>query len=224
MFYRQLVVLMACATAAATFPLSAGAALISKFSYTVTGGTFNGPNSTGPITGGSASFTPQEPIDTATPATRVSVRGTINLTLNGPSGFFRLFPRPGSAAVGLRSHHTIPFASTRFWWSASTGHRFGARTGLASASLIDRLPVGYAGGASVLPHCSGLPCAGLSGIARVAVGAYRRAPLLYDFATLGNEVRTVVPEPTTASLLGLGLLALAFGGGGAAGVRRMRRR
>lgn len=42
---------------------------------------------------------------------------------------------------------------------------------------------------------------------------------------LGNEVRTVVPEAGTASLIGLGLLALAGGAGGrrAAAIRARRR-
>jgi MYXO-CTERM domain-containing protein len=38
--------------------------------------------------------------------------------------------------------------------------------------------------------------------------------------TLGNEVQTVVPEPSTAPLAGLGLLALS----GYAARRRVRRR
>ena len=39
--------------------------------------------------------------------------------------------------------------------------------------------------------------------------------------TLGNEVRTLVPEPSTAALLGVGLLGLAGGAGRA--LRRRRR-
>ncbi len=85
---RSLTPSLAFLVALAFVPAVASAATFSSISWTVTGGTFNGPNSTGPITGGTVVYTP--------PGPRQKFQGRLDLP-----GFFgpkipRRRPAPGS--------------------------------------------------------------------------------------------------------------------------------
>jgi len=224
---RLLVVLAVSAIATAPFAQSASAAAISKFSYTVTGGSFYG-FSVGPITGGTASFTPTTPVLSSADAT---IPGTIKLTLTGPSGFFQLLPfdalRPpsfvGARWCGAGTLFCLGLHASRATIRAiSVSHVFspvGGGTGSSARARFRYDPVFPTAGHGEVFAPWGGGCVVGGGHSRTACPE----PLRHTFA-IGNEVRTVVPEPTTATLLGVGLLALALGGGGAAGARRQRRR
>ena len=73
----------------AASPVSA--ANISQIQWDVTGGTFDGPNSTGPVLGGTLTFTPAGGV-LATPVSNANHQGhAFALSLTGPSGSFQMF-------------------------------------------------------------------------------------------------------------------------------------
>jgi len=186
-------------------PQPATAVAFLRVSYTVTGGTFNGPNLTGPITGGAVSYITNPGI-TAIPGTYFCYGGPCGeltrVTLTGPAGAFSL-----KDAIPLRALFNVlysaHFTTVAIAGPAASAFRSGVSTPLIVWSRASvRAPYAWFGQhRDIMTHT-------------------------YHLATLGAEVRTVVfPEPVpSASLLGLGLLALAIGGGGAAGARRLRRR
>lgn len=175
----------------------AGAATASpvQISYSVTGGTFGGPHSSGAITGGSLSFL----AFTSNPDTAFAPARLTALTLNGPSGFFRL-DGPFDAITGsaLFTPNFLGLAGNRSLPLVRTGNQAGTAVFQAA-----RLTASSGAGAGAV------------------TGRFGSASALFSHAfQIGNEVRiATTPEPSTGLALGLGLGALGL----AARTRRARR-
>ncbi len=185
--------LLAIAAALALTSGAARAAPLTSVSYSVTGGSFNGLFSSGPITSGALTFTPMPPVSTPFSAYEP---GTWNLALLGPSGSFQV-TLVGSAFV-FSPAHTFdiygfgPFQpigavvsngnSVTAYWTFFT---FAAPTRGYSTNVVR----------GSIPCCDPCPDCG--------------TPVTHGF-TVGNEVRTFLPEPTTGALLGLGLVLVGF--------------
>ncbi len=182
----------------------AEAAQITSFSYTVTGGAFFGPNLAGPITGGSMTYSAPPPF-LSTPGSCIAVGacGSIaSLILTGAAGTWSLLaPLQGGIIVTGPGTASIGFGvSLVVPATASAVFRSG---GVTATVFLTR--VAHFFGSTVYVTRAGGP--------------------YYHTFTLGNEVRTVVPEPGTAALLGLGLLlGLAGGSRGLAARARGSRR
>lgn len=181
----------------------ASAVQISQVSYEVTGGTFDGALSSGAITGGSAVWTVPGGYGVSTPVTTSGgYAGLLQVILTGPSGYFRAT----WDAFGLRIN------PTRFGASGAS-LTVGVRTGTGS-DLVSVFVGGF-GYESPLSQ---------SGLVRDYTRPYYAVDKFGHSFEIGNEVRTIVPEPSTATLLGLGLIASAAVGSCAARARRGRRR
>lgn len=171
------------------------AAQITQISYDVTSGTFSGPNSTGPITGGSLVYTPPGGV-VSTPGNFPG--GYLFLTLTGPSGSFSALVDAGLAILN---------SLNAAWLFTDTNP-----VGLSGASPLAKVfgSVSYPPGGTY-PYLIPQP-----------VGGSVLGPQLYNFGhdfQIGNEVRTM-PEPSAAPLLGLGLLGFAAVGGRAVRAKR----
>ncbi len=183
----------------------AAAASFLRVSYTVTGGAFNGPALSGPITGGTISYRTPDGVTVAPPygsACTGSCGFLTQLTLTGAAGTFRLLTPTVLDLLGqfatLTPRPLVMIANSIPASKFSSGG--GALTGV---------------GASVTNvFISGAPA--LSANLELLEDYYGHAP------EIGNEVRAVVPEPTTGPLLGLGLGLLGLAGG-ARGRRALKR-
>jgi hypothetical protein len=191
---------------------AASAAPLLSVSYEVTGGSFSGDWSSGAITSGTLAYSPTVP--TSTPFT---ASGEWILSLNGPSGSFRV---TFLASARVYADEMIP---VRYYTYPSDA--WGQVVG----------PV-YSNGQLLVPAPGGVDFdlrggAGPPG-PTTWVGAQTRVPpdfwttLFFHRFTVGTEVRTFVPEPATGTLVGLGLVFMGFVGGSrraAAHARRVRR-
>jgi hypothetical protein len=168
----------------------ANAGLI-QIQYDVTGGTFDGPSSSGAITGGSLSF--QALTTGSSPVSGSSLNPVLTkLTLMGTSGYFRF--AGGGTAVSK-------FATFTQFFASFTENRNNPMV----VTGIGGLPVA-AGNlfVSLTANTGVATSAAASGIIGMANFDHR--------FTLGGESRTVVPEPASGLLLGMGLSALAVAG------------
>jgi hypothetical protein len=181
-------------------PSPAAAAVVTHIHWDVEGGLFTGSSlAHGPITGGAIGWTPPGGSINLT-TTNAAGGGTWTVILTGPSGYFRLGgpSYPGGGVVS---------------WSVGSPNSF-------QVAVLDAV--------EVHPN-PGRFCRFITGTCFFS-GLGGPGPTMKGFShyfTLGREVRTVVPEPSTGTLLGLGLGFLGLGGGGggiAARARRVRRR
>ncbi len=197
----------------------ASAALISSFSYTIVGGSVTSNPYTGfrTVLGGTAVFTPTNPIETSVTTNFVGT-GALGLFLSLTGGFNVIFP----AMPGLTIFRVGPTLLTLDQFATTANGTI--VDGLGAHAFAWKFSSRY----SVLEYTQGVfPDKTLtrSGPGTVVVGSTIFMGNARLSVMLGNEVRTVVPEAGTASLIGLGLLALAGGAGGrrAAAIRARRR-
>lgn len=186
------------------------AAQIVAVSYTVTGGTFSGPNLSGDITGGSVTYNAPPPfLSTSTRCFGLGDCGSIvSLVLTGPAGTWSLLA-PLQVATASIYPTVFHGGFTRGFYNQN------------------KQAANFQSGASVL---SGAIIS--TAFARATysnnIGAIRysgTSPGMNHAFTIGNEIRTVVPEPEPgiAALVSLGLLGLLLRGRASARARRSRR-
>ena len=182
-------------------PTLGQAAVFTKFSYTVTGGTFDVTNkplaaATGAITSGSVAFKAISPAGAATPHTNTGFNtGPVEwalskLTLSGPSGYFKFLN-----VVNVFNFITFIDPSSRSW----------AASGVAAGkSFTPLFSVGGTGtgAVSVFLHWDAFGGDG------VVLFAGATAAIAHEFI-LGSEVQTIVPEPGSGMLLAFGVTGLA---------------
>ena len=191
----------------------ASAALIAQISWQVTGGTFDFDGimspAKGAITGGSLLF--MAPAGGIESTSASGYGGSWNVILSGLSGFFEMSLAPGSGFISITTtgfygaFRGVPVAASGPNPTALVANQILSPTGGFYGYLTYNLSAtGYRQG--------------------YVVGYTGNDGMLFTHSfTLGNEIRTVVPEPATATLLGLGLLVLgvvAAGGGTSAQLRR----
>lgn len=183
----------------------ASAALITEISWDVTGGTFDGTVAGGAITGGSVVWTaPGGGVTTAF----VGPGGTLQIVLSGTTGYAK-----GTVAA-------VVVQSLAAGFKANVGPVTPFVVGTAPPGSIPADNVMLGGATSTfMANVAGSGSSTLfwSGLFTSLTSSTLSSNILFAF---GNEVRTVVPEPSTATLFGLGLLAL----GGACGGIVCRRR
>ena len=177
---------------------AAGAPLLS-IQYDITGVSFDpfDGKATGAITGGSLVINTPGTTAFSTPFNCATACGTATLVLTGASGSFSAQWHLPNLIVGLNGVQISAAATPTM--IASTGMQ--SVNASASAFL-----------AAVMQGSFGT----IQGyvVARAPVSKF-----ITNYVSGSNEVRTFVPEPTTAPLTGLGLLALS----GYAARRRARR-
>ena len=176
---RLALLILVFAAAAPGAPPAAAAPLLS-LSFTVTGGTFSGPALTGTITGGSVRYAAPAPyLSTPAPCFTLGACGSITaFTLVGAAGTFQLlspalalaYINPGTATVGF----------TSLMYTNPNPIRFRSGT-LTVSTPLDWLA---AQDNSVYGTYGIVLQFGLTATIR-----------RHQF-TIGNEVRTFVPEPT----------------------------
>jgi hypothetical protein len=189
---------------------AASAAPVSSISWTVTGGNFNGPASFGPIAGGSVVYTPAGG-SISTPAFSVNPAGSLAIKLTGMSGIFAATINTPLSGVTISSKAV--YITPLFW-----------------DYTLNPLPTNYSGMYSLTRAAARVFALLGSGTGSVFGNAFATTTMgtaayfMHNF-TIGNEVKTIIPEPATGSLLGLGLLTLGVigtRGRGAAARRRPR--
>jgi hypothetical protein len=188
------------------------AATISKITWDVTGGAFGGPNVGGAITGGSLTFTPATGT-LATPVYNQNHKGhAFNLILNGASGSISVnFAGKGTDVSSYAGNDHINTINAL----AFVAHAHPAYPSIQSGGTTLSALFAYFG----VSINSGVGTGYLSNY--IYTSAY--TSYLQTF-TLGNEVRTLVPEPGTAMLLGLGLAGLGLTASGRGAIAWRRRR
>jgi hypothetical protein len=190
----------------AVVPGLASAASFSSISWTVTGGTFNGPNSTGPITSGSVTYTPPGG-SVSTPVTFPPTRvfgGSLSIFLNGPSGSFSANGTP--VVYNLNPLIFLGGLVSNGITALSQGSPVGAGIG----RLYVRADTGIGFG-----HATGYSYVG-------SISTY--VDVWNHTFSLGSEVRVAVPEPSSGMMLGLCLLAaIGLTGGGGLAISHRRR-
>ena len=97
-----------CAVALMGVARPCSAAQISQISYSVTGGSFNGPGTTGMVTGGALTWTPGSVV--STPALGLT-SGSWKLSLTGPGGAFSFSLGSGLFSVALNGSDFFVSAS-----------------------------------------------------------------------------------------------------------------
>jgi hypothetical protein len=174
----------------------AAASPVTSISWTVTGGSFyvaEVMGTTTPITGGSVVWTPASTIFTPTiMPSQTLAAGNLRITLQGVGASVAL------TFQSLIGTLTPLYAVLGGPFPIPEPGTFASVNYLASLQSLQKVNVFFLDGTSTLD---------------------------YHSATLGQEVRSsaaVVPEPSTAALLGLGLLALAWTA--RAGARELRSR
>ena len=169
-------------------PPAAAAPLLSV-SYTVTGGLFNGPGLAGAITGGSVVYAAPSPF-LATPqsCTTIGACGSIvTLQLLGPAGGWTLLSPV--QVIMIITGPTLAFGFTSGFPNTATVAFHSGISAIYSRPLTTMI------------------FANNTGYIRAGVAATYKHIIF-----IGNEVRTFVPEPMTATLLGLGLALFGFAG------------
>lgn len=182
-----------------------------QISYTVTGGSFAGPNLSGAITGGIVSYRTNNGVTslpTGYACLTVAGCGTLTkVTLTGTPGSFTLLASVPLSRLSLAGGTTTLVAVA---YGVASGFRSGGVTPAVNWYL----------NAAVGPACTlCAPPYGPGGYG-LFTGTANHRP------TFGAEIRTLVPEPSTATLLGLGVLSVGcmVGGGSAARWRRRSQR
>ncbi len=184
---------------------AARAAPMLSVSFEVAGGSFNGPWSSGAVTSGAFSFTPTTP----TSAPFIGP-GVWNVSLLGASGSFQA---AFSAVARVYSYGMAPLYPAFY----GIGQVIGAvkTNGIEYTDFPNGVRFNIDG--SVLAWNIGAlvdapgPCPDCS----VTL-------FVHDF-TVGNELRTFVPEPDTGALVGLGLVLIGFVGASRGAAPRNRR-
>jgi hypothetical protein len=168
------------------------AAEISQFSWSVTGGTFGGSGgnfATGAITSGSVVYTPPGG-SVATPAGLIT-GGSAAISLVGTLGSFSAVVNAGGAGASIGAPSMFLFTSFPIDTAVP-----GFSAGTAGSGSINSAWV-FGGGCGI----SGFIC--VQGYNSMSASFVHRLQL-------GVEVRTVVPEPATGTMLGLGLLGIGM--------------
>ncbi len=173
---------------------AARAAPMLSVSFEVAGGSFNGPWSSGAVTSGAFSFTPTTP----TSAPFIGP-GVWNVSLLGASGSFQA---AFSASARVYSYGMAPLYPSFY----GIGQVIGAvRTnGIEYTDLPTGVRFNIDG--SVLAWNIGALVDAPGSCPDCSVTLF-----VHDF-TVGNELRTFVPEPNTGALVGLGLVLIGFVG------------
>jgi hypothetical protein len=200
-----------CVAALAFLAAPAGAAQLAQIQWDVTGGTFASFFlANGPITSGTLTWTPGGGVFSYSPGVdAVSTGGTFDLLLQGTGqnqfsyvGNAGSLSRFGTGLLLGRFYNGLAFSKGNLHPTAEPTEGlyvrrwFGVYTGGTGFGRVE----GYSGW-------------------KKGAGYATHLPITHEF-TLGNEVRTLVPEPGSGSLFGLGLAA----GLGTAAVRARRRR
>jgi hypothetical protein len=178
------------------------AAPLVDISWTVSGGQFSGL-SNGAVTGGTVRFTPFFPITTP---------------------FVTHFPGVWSLSL-TQSFGAASFKAT---WNAGalvlTGVAFQAPSNPGTFSNVTTVSTHGFNLALVTDLVAGMgPFSPIGGSGFVS-GEHSIATFAHTFTVAaGSEVRTFVPEPTTGSLIGLGLVIMGVVGGGRRAAHRARR-
>ena len=214
---------------------SAAAEPYLQVSYDVIGGTFSGNNLAGAITGGSVTFT--------MPFTGTTTTGSATSTWfyctpygTGACGYIKTLQLTGTAG----NFTLLAPAKIQSAYGGTGTYQY-PTTGTPTSTTTYTYAFARANGAGIIYASSGGTYVHYLGpqVIRVKYPTYAGyAPTAYNLgvavptklfhrAILGNEVRTVIPEPSTSGLLalGLGFLGIAGSSGGlAARARRARRK
>ena len=185
----------------------AQAAQVTSVSYTVTGGTFSGPNLSGAITGGSVTYNAPSPyLSTSTRCFGLGDCGSIvSLVLTGPAGTWSLLAPLQIATATIYPTVFLGGFLRGFYNQNKQAANFQSGASVLSGAIIS---TAFARAGYYTPNIGAIRYSGTS-------------PGMSHAFTIGNEIRTVVPEPGIDALLSLGLLGLAAGG--ATRARRRRR-
>jgi hypothetical protein len=205
-------------------PLSASAALISQFGYTVDSGFNNNNGSIHPLLGGSFTFTPNAAISTGAGA--ISQQGVLQLSYvtNFYSGITATYFRTQSATALFANANTLIL---RQMTQTGGGYSNGTyNSGLVSQYFETLFQATNAFGLSQSVAQSGFytwTFQYLTSVSSAITTVFTSGPWSSVYH-IGSEVRTtVVPEPSTAILLGGGLVVLATAGSGHRAARRNRK-
>ncbi len=183
----------------------ASAAIISQFTYDITGGSVSNTTlgTLLPVSG-TLTVTPLTPVTTG--PTKFLGQAQISLNLTTSGGATLTFGPLGGLTIFAASANQLILDLTGAYPNSAPGMTNG------SAFVWNGIPAVNA--LSAQPFGAVFFAQGMAGT------TFTRTFNL----TLGNEVRTVVPEAGTAALIGLGLLVLVSGAGGRHAANGARRR